>query len=84
MATALMSDLANAQGAKYNHYTFISHPGASGVAKSGTVCNKNPRWRVSSNDAYGDDECNKYNPPTAIDCTKPTNRIALTAQVGIS
>ena len=79
-----MSNLANAEGAKYDHHTFISHPGASGVALGGTICEKNPRVRVSSNNAYGDTECDTFEPPTPIDCTKPTNRIALTAQVGIS
>jgi hypothetical protein len=81
--TALMSNLANAEGAKYNLYTFISYPGAEGVAVRKSLCHENPRHRVSSIFGYGATECDSYNPPTKIDCTKPTNRIALTAQVGL-
>lgn len=77
-----MSKLANAEGAKYDLYTFISHFGAEGVAVNGVLCDKNPRHRVSFITAYGDTECDAFNPPTKIDCTKPTNRIALTAEVG--
>ena len=79
--TALMSNLANAEGAKYDLYTFISFPGANGVAEKQALCDKNPRRRVSSIFGYGETECGAFDPPTPIDCTKPTNRIALTAQV---
>ena len=68
-------------GSKYDLYTFITHPGASGVALGGQACNPKPEWRVSFNKAYGDHECQNYEPPTKIDCSKPTNRIALTAEV---
>ena len=78
-----MSKLAEAEGAKYDLYTFISHFGADGVAVTGSLCDKDPRVRVSFITAYGDTQCDAFNPPTKIDCTKPTNRIALTAQVGV-
>jgi hypothetical protein len=78
-----MCNLANAEGAKYNLYTFISYPGGAGVAERLSLCNKNPRERISSISGYGKLDCDNFNPPTKIDCTKPTNRIALTAQVGL-
>ena len=78
-----MGELAGAEGAKYDLYAFITHPGASGVALGGQLCNKNPGWRVLFVSAYGDNECNGYDPPYPIDCSKPSNRIALTAEVGI-
>jgi len=76
----LMGNLANAEGAKYDLYTFITHPGASGVAYGGQVCNTDPRLRVSFNKAYGDSQCGYYSPPFPMDCSKPTTRIALTAE----
>ena len=76
-----MGKLANAEGAKYDLYAFIKHPGASGVALGGQLCNKSPAWRIGFMSAYGDNECGNYDPPKPIDCSKPTNRIALTAEV---
>ena len=76
-----MGKLAIAGGSKYDLYTFITHPGASGVGLGGQLCNSKPQWRVSFNSAYGPNQCNYFDPPTTIDCSKPTNRIALTAEV---
>ena len=78
-----MGKLATAGGSKYNLYTFITHPGASGRAKIG-ACSSDPMLRISMNKAYGRDECNDYKPPYANDCSKLTIRIGLTAQVSIS
>jgi hypothetical protein len=71
-------------GANYHLYTFITYPGASGVAIGGQACSEHPQLRISFNSAYGENECRKYDPPTPIDCSKPSNRIALTAEVSIS
>ena len=77
-----MGQKASAHGAKYDLYTFITHPGASGVALGGQVCSSNPKLRISMNKAYGANQCHYYSPPSPIDCSKPANRIALTAEVG--
>ena len=79
-----MGKLANAEGAKYDLYAFIKHPGASGVALGGQVCSSNPKYRISMNKAYGPNQCHYYDPPNPIDCSKPANRIALTAEVSVS
>ena len=79
-----MGDMAKAEGSKYNLYTFITHPGAGGVAYGGQACTSTPSLRISMNKAYGANECNNNEPPNPIDCTKTTNRIALTAEVIIS
>ena len=79
-----MGNLANAEGAKYDMYTFITHPGAAGVAYGGQACSSNANLRISFNQAYGPNQCHYYSPPNPIDCSKPTNRIALTAEVSIS
>ena len=79
---SIFGKLAIEGGSEYDLYTFITHPGASGVSLGGEACNPKPQWRISLNRAYGDDECNKFSPPTEIDCSKPTNRIVLTAEVG--
>ena len=79
-----MGKKAKEEGAKYDLYTFITHPGAGGVALGGQVCSESPELRISMNKAYGDWQCSYYEPPTPIDCKKPTNRIALTAEVGTS
>jgi hypothetical protein len=77
-----MGQKASAQGAKYDLYTFITHPGAGGVAYGGQACNSaEPNMRISFNKAYGADQCGFYEPPNEIDCSKPVNRIALTAEV---
>ena len=82
--TCLMGQKASAQGAKYDLYTFITHPGASGVAFGGQVCSSNPKMRISMNKAYGARQCGFYDPPNPIDCSKKSNRIGLTAEVSIS
>merc|ERR1719510_1147203 len=79
-ASAQMGKLATAGGSKYTLYTFITHPGAGGVAYGGQACTSTPSLRISMNKAYGANECNYYEPPNPIDCTKTTNRIALTAE----
>jgi hypothetical protein len=80
-----MGQKANALGAKYDLYTFITHPGAGGVAYGGQACNSaNPSMRISFNKAYGEYQCGYYRPPNPIDCSKPANRIALTAEVIIN
>ena len=82
--SARMGEMAKAEGSNYDLYTFITHPGASGVAYGGQVCSSNPRMRISMNKGYGPHQCHYYQPPNPIDCSKPTNRIALTAEVSIS
>ena len=76
----------------YDIFTFVSHPGASGVAKGGTVCNRLNSLKINYNLGYGPDECRKYQEKCDwydwwcwadywdIDCYA-TNRIALTAEV---
>jgi len=66
-------------GGNYDLFTFITHPGASGVAKGGMVCADDNRYRISFNKAYGSTECNTYDPPERMACTT-TERIALTAE----
>jgi len=66
-------------GGDYDLFTYISHPGAAGVAIGGVVCNENKGERISFNSAYGPHDCDLYNPPQKIDCTI-TNRIMLTAE----
>ena len=79
-----MGNMAKAEGSNYDLYTFITHPGASGVALGGQACSSNPTFRISMNKGYGPNQCHYYSPPNPIDCTKPANRIALTAEVSIS
>jgi len=75
-----MGNMAKAEGSKYNLYTFITHPGAGGVAIGGQACNPNANERISMNKAYGPNQCSYFEPPNPIDCSKLTNRIALTAE----
>ena len=82
--SARMGEMAKAEGSNYDLYTFITHPGASGVAYGGQACSSIPEMRISWNKAYGPNQCDDYEPPYPIDCSKPTNRIALTAEVSIS
>jgi len=82
--SSTMGQKASALGAKHDLYTFITHPGAGGVALGGQACSANPSWRISFNKAYGDWQCGYYEPPNPIDCSKKANRIALTAEVVIS
>ena len=79
-----MGQMARAQGANYDLYTFITHPGAEGVAKGGQACNDNPIWRISMTKAYGDNQCNTFSPPNLIDCSRILNRITLTAEVSVN
>ena len=79
-----MGQKAAEGGANYHLYTFITHPGAGGVALGGQACSTNPKMRISMNKGYGPNQCHYYSPPNPIDCTKPANRIALTAEVSIS
>ena len=76
--------MASEQGANYDLYTFITHPGASGIAKSGVACNDNPILRISMTKAYGNNECNDYEPPNFIDCSRILNRITLTSEVSVN
>ena len=69
------------EGGDYNLFTYITHPGAGGVAWGGQACSGNAGNRISFNNAYGPNQCNYYNPPDPIDCTRPLNRITLTAEV---
>ena len=66
--------------AKYDAYTYVTYPGASGVGYGGVVCDPTQSDRINFNRAYGPNECNDYEPPKKIKCTK-SNRIALTAEV---
>jgi len=66
-------------GGNYDLFTFITHPGASGVAWGGNVCANGNANRISFNKAYGPTECNNYEPPVRMACTT-TERIALTAE----
>ena len=79
-----MGQLASEHGDNYDLYTFITHPGAGGVALGGEVCSDNPKRRISMNRAYGDNQCNNYRPPSPIDCSRPVNRIMLTAEVSVN
>ena len=68
-------------GGDYDVFAFITHPGASGVADSGTACPGAPgRDKISLNRGYGPNQCNNFKPPQRIRCTV-SNRIALTAEV---
>ena len=66
--------------AKYDAYTYVTYPGSSGVAFGGVVCDPTQTERINFNSAYGPNDCNKYQPPKEIKCTK-SNRIALTSEV---
>ena len=79
-----MGKTAKAEGSNHDLYTFITHPGASGVAYGGQACSSNANSRISFNKAYGPNQCQDYDPPKKIDCSKKTNRIGLTAEVSIS
>ena len=72
------------EGGDYDAFTFVSHPGASGVAWGGQVCANVNSNRINFNMAYGDDQCNNY--VTAdmdrYACTI-SERIAFTAEVSI-
>ena len=83
-ASARMGKMAKAEGSNYDLYTFITHPGAAGVAYGGQVCSSDPTVRISFNQGYGPNQCHYYSPPKKIDCSKKTNRIGLTAEVSIS
>ena len=75
--------MANAEEeGSYDLFTFITHPGAAGVAYSSMVCEYGNSRRISFNKAYGDTQCNNYNPPETLDCTV-AERITLTAEVDI-
>jgi hypothetical protein len=76
-----MGQQASEGGANYDLYHFITHPGARGIAMIGQACSKNPKWRISMSKAYGSNQCQYFGPPSPIDCSKPANRIALTAEV---
>ena len=78
-----MGKTAKAEGSNHDLYTFITHPGASGVAYGGQACTSRAEYRISMNKGYGPRQCHYYQPPNPIDCSKPTNRIALTAEVSI-
>jgi len=74
------STLANAEEeGSYDLFTFITHPGAAGVAYSSMVCEYGNSNRISFNKAYGSTQCNNYNPPETLDCTV-AERITLTAE----
>jgi len=79
-ASGLMGKTAKAEGSNHDLYTFITHPGASGVAYGGQACTSQAEYRISMNKGYGPNQCHYYQPPNPIDCSKPTNRIALTAE----
>ena len=70
------------KGGDHDLFTFVTHPGAGGVAWGGVACETTKTWRINFNKAYGPNQCNYYDPPQQIDCT-PTNRIVLTAEVYI-
>jgi len=75
----------------YDIFTFVSHPGASGIALGATVCNRKNDQKINYSYGYGPDECRKYQEKCDwydwwcwadywdIDCYA-TNRIALTAE----
>ena len=75
--------IAKKQG-DYDLFTFVTFPGAGGLAWGASVCKGNnfKDWKVNHNMAYDSYDCNIYNPPQSIDCT-PTNRIVLTAEVNM-
>merc|ERR1711981_863865 len=79
-ASTRMGKMAKAEGSNYDLYTFITHPGASGVAYGGQACSSNANSRISFNKAYGPNQCQDYSPPKTIDCSKKANRIGLTAE----
>ena len=62
--------------AKYDLYTYVTYPGASGEAWGGVVCDPTQSNRINFNRAYGPNDC----PTQMTNCTK-SNRIALTAEV---
>ena len=62
--------------AKYDAYTYVTYPGASGEAWGGVVCDPTQSNRINFNRAYGPNDC----PTQMTNCTK-SNRIALTAEV---
>ena len=64
---------------EFDLITYVTHPGSSGFAYLGQVCNKDGR-RFSVNRGYGPGSCDSFDPPEPIDCT-PTNRVMLTAEV---
>ena len=68
----------------YDLFTFVTFPGAGGLAWGASVCKGNgfKDWKVNHNMAYDSYDCNNYDPPQSIDCT-PTNRIVLTAEVNM-
>jgi len=75
----------------YDVFSFVSHPGAEGVAWRGTVCRRGNSMKVNYNRGYGSGECSKYLEKCDwydwmchaeklwIDCS-PSSRIALTAE----
>lgn len=75
----------------YDAFSFITHPGASGIAWRGTVCATSNGDKVNHIKAYGPNECKKYLEACKswdwrchwdmlyVDCS-PTSRIALTAE----
>ena len=77
-----MSDhfLSSSEKDEFDLIAYVTHPGSSGVAYKGQVCDKEEGWRFSVNRAYGPGSCQSFAPPEPIDCT-PTNRVMLTAEV---
>jgi len=68
-------------GGDYNVFSFITAPGAEGWAWEGVVCESSNLEKLNWNAAYGSNQCNWYDPPEPIDCTKTSNRIALTSEL---
>lgn len=61
--------------------SYVTCPGAAGVAWGDTVCvsDRQKEKRINFIQGYGANECSKYNPPTPITCNYD-NRIILTAE----
>ena len=78
-----MGNMAKAEGSNYDLYTFVTHGVPSGVSLGSGACNSDPSKRISYSIAHGPGQCNRNSPPKPIDCSKLTNRIALTAQVSM-